>query len=246
MKVIILVQSSDKLEYVKLREAQQQTWDTIYHPNVKTFYFKRNNKNESIDGNFINTTDGPEWFNMYRSFVKTLRLLLIKQDFDYVFKTDNSAYINKEILYNLLVKKPRTNYFGGMIYPHKCTEPFVWGEGFAISKDIAQFLVDKFNKSPFLFNGLDDAVVTKLLKDKTVFDDTLHICEINSINVINPKYHVYRIRINNNEIPPSIIKPENFEVLVNKDIDLMYNFHNIITNGKSNSININQVSYSQD
>jgi hypothetical protein len=238
MKVIILVQSVDKPEYIKLRETQQQTWDSIYHPNIETFYYKPNSQTEEIIDNTINTPENENWINMYKSFVKALRLL-INQNFDYIFKTDNSTYVDKKVLYNILSTKPRNNYFGGMIYPYESSGSFIWGEGFVISKDIAQYLVDEFNKAPFLFSGLEDVVISNVLKDKTQFDDTLHVYEINSNNIIEPGHHLYRVRLNHNQMPTSIVKPENLSEIIDSDIKSMYNIHNIITNGKSNNINSN-------
>lgn len=248
MKVIILVQSIDKPEYIKLREVQQLTWDSIHHPNVETFYYKPNGLSEEIIGNTINTPENWHFSNLYKSFVKALRLLL-KQEWDYIFKTDNSTYVDKEVLYNILSTKPRNNYFGGMYYPYLLdkTHKTVWGDGYVLSRDLVEYIVKSFNKAPFIYLGADDGVVTKLLEDKTVVDETLPVYEIYlNDGQIKTGHHVYRVREEFQPFSPAIREIENLPDLIESDIKSMYNIHNIITNGKSNSININQVSYSQD
>lgn len=230
MKVIILVQSSDNPEYVKLKEAQQLTWDSITHSNIDTIYYKRNGKSEEIIGNIINTPENEEWITMYKSFVKALRLLL-KQDWDYVFKTDNSAYVDKDVLYNLLLTKPKDNYFGGMTFPYSLpdADKHVWGEGFAISRDIAKYIVDDFNKCPFLYSGIEDGVVSKVLKNKTVFDDTLHVYELYKHDgKIEPGNHVYRVRVEHSNFSPAFIKLDTFTSMIDSDIQSMHNIHSVI------------------
>jgi hypothetical protein len=241
MKVIILVQSVDKPEYIKLRESQQLTWDSIPHPNIETFYYKPNSQTEEIIDNTINTPENENWINMYKSFVKALRLL-INQNFDYIFKTDNSTYVDKKVLYNILSTKPRNNYFGGIYYPYFFDKTYkcIWGDGYVLSRDLVEYIVESFNKAPFLHSGADDGVVTKLLEDKVVLDETLPIYEIHLNNgQIKAGYHVYRVREELQSFSPAIKEIENLSEIIDSDIKSMYNIHNIITNGKSNNINSN-------
>lgn len=230
MKVIILVQSIDKSHYIKLREAQQETWDSISHSNVETIYYKPTGKSEEHVGNVINTPESWHFTELYKSFAKALRLLL-KQDWDYVFKTDNSTYLDKDVLYNIMLTKPRTNYFGGMTYPYCITnvDKHVWGDGYVISRDIAKYLVDTFNECPFLYHGSDDGVISKILEDKTVLDDTLPIYELYTHdNKIEPGNHVYRVRLNHHTSSPALIEFDNLPFIIDEDIKSMHNIHSVI------------------
>lgn len=233
MKVIILVQSIDKPDYIKLREAQQQTWDSIPCDNVRTIYYKPNGKTEELVGNIINTPENWHWSNMYKSFIKALRLLL-KEDWDYIFKTDNSTYVDKEVLYNTLLTKPRVNYFGGSMYETSETSPpeafnCMWGEGYAISRDIAEYLVDFFHKAPWLNGGVDDGVVTKILIDKVSLDKTLHVYELAKHDKkIEPGNHVYRVRLEDHVSSPAVIHFDNLSSIIDSDIISMHNIHSVI------------------
>lgn len=230
MKVIILVQSIDKPDYIKLREAQQSTWDSITYPNVETIYYKPDGQHENLVGNILNTPENWSWVDMYKSFAKALRLLL-KQDWDYIFKTDNSTYIDKEVLYNLLLTKPRTEYFGGMLYPYSLDNKFVWGDGYAISRDLAKYIVTEFNKAPFFISGVDDEGVSTVLKDKAILDNTLKVYEVKSTDKIELGHHLYRVRMSDTGLSPAVQQPDNLSSIIDEDIKQMYNIHNLITNG---------------
>lgn len=242
MKILILVQSTDNHFYKPLIETQQQTWDSIEHPDITVVYYKPDLLNEDLEGNVLKVGHIDKGDHAFFILAKALRYMLKKDYWDYVVKTDNSVYINKELLYNLLLNKPREKYFGGMVLHHKdlseeskkyFTEDlkFVWGELMILSRDIAVHVVDTFNKAPFKGLGADDINISQILKDYCVWDESLKVA-LDETDISN---YAYRVRRLSQSFSPMFMKPENFQDIINSDILTMNKIHNLITNGKDNN-----------
>lgn len=239
MKVLILVQSVDKPDFIRVREAQQQTWDSVEVPNVQTVYYLPGDVDDILEGNTLRIRQGLHWQYMFFTFAKALRHML-KYEWDYVFKTDNSTYIDKAKLYEILSSKPRTNYYGGMSFPFKIEGvhgvDFFWGDGYALSRDMAQYIVDCYNKAPFKGMQEDDIVVAKILMDKCPWDNTLQIYlpVMNELK-IEPGHHAYRVRIDAVNYSPAAFEFDDIKTIIDNDIFIMNQIHNTVTNGKANN-----------
>ena len=102
-------------------------------------------------------------------------------DFDYVFTTTSSSYIIPQALMDLLEKKPRTSYYGGMI-PYKEAN-FASGSNRVFSRDVIDLIVRERRK---LSCGLiEDVSIAKLLRDTGVIPDPLYGLNLESENQIN-------------------------------------------------------------
>lgn len=239
MKVLILVQSVDKPDFIRLREAQQQTWDSVELPDVKTVYYLPGNIDDVLEGNTLRIRQQLHWSFMFATFAKALRHML-KYEWDYVFKTDNSTYVDKAKLHEILLTKPRTKYYGGMDFPWKIpgmhTMPFFWGDGYVLSRDMAEYIVQCYNKAPFKGNQEDDIVVAMIMQDKADWDFSLeiYIPLIKDLK-IEPGHHVYRVRINQGSYSPAAFDYDQIDKIIDNDINMMNQIHNTITNGKANN-----------
>lgn len=242
MKVLILVQSTDNPFYKNLIEAQQQTWDSVGHPDITVLYYKANPKGEGIEDNVLNVFNSDKVDHGFFVLAKALRYMLKKYQWDYVVKTDNSVYINKEVLYNLLLNKPREHYFGGMLITHKDLSEeskkffpedlkFLWGELMVMSRDIAAHVVNTFNKAPLKGLGPDDLNVSHILKDYCVWDESLKI----DLDESDLSSYAYRVRRLEQSFSPMYVKASNFQDIIDSDILTMNKIHNLITNGKDNN-----------
>jgi hypothetical protein len=200
MKVVILVMSSELERYPELVLKQQTTWDADHHQEIETIFYYSSYKTDLV-GNKLHV-DIPELLGYFynKTMIAFEKLLMYK--WDYIFKTDNSTYINKEVLLEILRNKPRENYYGGHLYQttYAKTAPFLWGEGFALSRDVVQYLVKEYKGSAILRSGVEDVHIGMVLKDKFEWDTSLTIQSYHPSKSITPG-HVYRCR---NDLPTGI------------------------------------------
>lgn len=193
MKVVVLVMSSELERYPELIQKQQTTWDANHHTEVETIYYYSSYKTALV-GNKLHV-DVPELHGSFynKTMMAFEKLLMYK--WDYIFKTDNSTYINKEALYIVLESKPRENYYGGHFYQttYAKTAPFLWGEGFALSRDVVQYLVKEYKASTTLRSGVEDVHIGMILKDKFEWDTSLSIHSYHPSKTVIPN-HIYRCR----------------------------------------------------
>lgn len=166
MNVIILVLSfNDNGGYFsRFHESQKLTWDSIPVDNVKTFYyFGNHNKNEILD-NIIYTTDIED----YKCTKKTITALKMINniDFDFVVRTNSSSYIDKKMIYNFLLNKPKENYYGGIVGTCDNLE-FASGACFVLSKNIVSLISENYSKIDY--DLIDDVAISKLLTNFNVY-----------------------------------------------------------------------------
>lgn len=198
MKVVILVMSSELERYPELVLAQQNTWDADHHKEAETIFYYSSYKTALV-GNKLHV-DIPELHGYFYNKTMIAFEVLLKYKWDYIFKTDNSAYIDKERLVELLRDKPRENYYGGHFYKttYAKTAPFLWGEGMALSRDVVQYLVKDFKSNNTLRSGVEDVHIGMVLKDKFPWDTSLLIQSYHPSKVITPG-HAYRCRNDSEE-----------------------------------------------
>lgn len=242
MKVLILVQSTDNSYYQPLIEAQQQTWDSVPHPDVTVVYYKPDPTKEELNSNVLDVCHNKRGDHAFFSLMKAMRFMLKKEQWDYIIKTDNSIYINKEKLYELLLTKPREKYFGGqpITYDNLSEESkksfptdvkFLWGEMLILSRDCAVHLVDAFNKAPLKGIGSDDIIISHILQNYCTWDESIKI-ELNEENLSGYAYRVRRAAL---MYSPLFALPSNIKEVIDSDITIMNKIHNLITNGKTDN-----------
>lgn len=196
MKILVLVMSCNLGQYKELVQKQRDTWDSVKVPDVSTIYYYAGYNTELIGDRLI--VDTKEGFGYF--YIKTMLAFkhLLSQDWDYIFKTDNSSYVNKAELVKALENKPRENYYGGHLYNTLAkSDPFLWGEGVAFSRDVVQYLVDEYDFSSVGRSGVEDVHIGTILKTpfnkEVIWDTALTIPEYHKLQII-PISHVYRCK----------------------------------------------------
>lgn len=244
MKILILVQSIDlpnKPEYERLRQAQLATWDSIPHPDVNVIYYTPGNTADKLEGNWLHIACDTHWTYMFFNLAKAMRhMLKHDQSWDYIFKTDNSAYIDKAKLHELLLTKPREKFYGGMLYPFKApgdkTINFMWGDGYALSRDMVAHIVSKYNAAPLRGKQEDDRVVSQLMLDTANWDDSLKIFIPGLYkNEVEVGHHAYRCRIDHTGVSPAAINYTEINKIIDNDIMMMHKIHNTLTHGQTDN-----------
>jgi hypothetical protein len=202
MKVLVLVQSIEKDRYPELIQTQKDTWDSVDHPQVQTVFYYPSYGVEGLHGKDLYIRANSNYYLMFNHFIEAIRQCL-SLDWDYLFKTDNSTYVSKTDLVKALQNKPRELYYGGQPYvgppSPDCNWAFLWGEGMAMSRDVAQYLVKIFSETlPAMWYGAEDMFAGRALQNKLPWDTDLLIYQYWLAEQKVLPHHVYRCRKDSN------------------------------------------------
>jgi hypothetical protein len=139
MKILILVLSCLDKPFDLLMKRQQETWDSIPNENIKTIYYYGNGGgfkkiNENIFEYGAESSDEYEF--MHWKFYLLLKEI-INDDWDYIFRTNSSSYVDKENLLKFAETLPKEKCYCGII-----EQFYSSGCGFFLSKDVANTLLN--------------------------------------------------------------------------------------------------------
>jgi hypothetical protein len=159
MKVVIAVLGCrSELFTLLIEEGIKKTWGNYSNPNIRIVYYYGQQLNEpyimSNNDVILNVDDG-----LGNVALKTLLFyeFLNKQNFDYVFRTNCSSYVNIDNLLKFLENKPKENFFSAIIGTHEGKQ-FASGSGYFLSKDLVQKVVD--NKHLINTSLIDDLALS--------------------------------------------------------------------------------------
>jgi hypothetical protein len=195
VKVVILVLSfhDSGNTYDEFQKSQKETWDSIEIEGVKTFYIYGNSDVNKIsdDEIYVNVTE-----DLWRCNLKTiesLEILNTKFDYDYLFRTNSSSYVDKKLLIDFLSDKPTEKYYAG----HSSTDQdvnYVSGSGIIMSKDLVQIILNEKNKIDLSL--MDDASFAKILNSNGVFPIQVDRCNYSDIIVekLDCNSFLYRLK----------------------------------------------------
>lgn len=231
MKLLILVLSveDDGGIYDEFYKTQNETWNSEIFDNIETYYLYGGDKIQISDRKIFTGVEEILFMQpgvYYKSplsagikTVKGLEMLNEITDYDFVLRTNLSSYIDKKMLYDYLLDKPRDRYYSGCIgienrdiFGNIVDEiQYASGSGMILSKDVVQFLID--HKEELENNRfIDDAAIGKLLNKYEIYPSSLH-----RVDLINTDFDMeyisnsffYRLKSNNR----------------NLDIENMYKIH---------------------
>ncbi len=182
--VIILVLSHYKEPYVMLENCIKQTWVKHNPDNVNVIFYHGGVEEEVTDDKIItNYSEGLH--NIGYKTIRAFEILLQNNNFDYIFRTNSSSYINIERLVEYLDDKPLDNFYHGMIGHHGDIN-FASGCGYFISKDVVEKVVE--NKDNWPHQIIDDVAIAFLLRSIGIYPTLAPRLDIDSI--IDDDYYV--------------------------------------------------------
>ncbi len=157
MKILVII-LSEKREgyYIKMEEAIRQTWAP-----------KLLEKEEIVD---VLYTYG-RWDRDLKGDVEkhgALKYVYENYDFDYVFRTNLSAYIHADNLINYIKDKPRENFYNGRQakHPDKPHITYISGAAFFLSRDLVKLVAENMDK--IKFNTIDDIALGEFLHNNEI------------------------------------------------------------------------------
>jgi hypothetical protein len=202
MNILILVLSVDDQNfYTNLYKKQKDTWDSEIVDGVKTMYYFGNAEDNFIikENIYINIKE-----ELTLCGYKTLKAFeLIKNlEFDYIFRTNSSSYVDKKLLLEFIKDKPKKNFYSGVIGNYNGLS-FASGSGYFLSKDLLNYILE--NKSQWNHQLIDDVAVGIMMLQKNIkifpgkrFDLTNEFYE--NLFHIDPYYYHYRCKMQSNRL----------------------------------------------
>lgn len=195
MKILIVTLTYlDGGIYTKFFESQNESWNSVEVEGVDTFFLVGNNDKDEIDGNIIKTNVPESLVNCGHKTIKAFELLK-NLDYDYIFRTNSSSYVDKQLLKNYLEDKPRNNFYSGVIGNHHGII-FASGSGFIVSKNVVDLVLLK--KEYWEHRFIDDVALGLLLRHLSVNPVPAPRFDIQAVNNSTPtNYYHYRIKTSN-------------------------------------------------
>ena len=120
-------------------------------------------------------TESPEdWSLIGLKTILAFKYLLDNYEFDYLFRTNTSSYLDVPNLLDYLEKKPRKNIYAGVIGTTFGKTRFASGAGILLSRDIVQRISD--NSDLWKHGLVDDVAIADLVA--TFQDPSVNVSEL--------------------------------------------------------------------
>jgi len=200
VKIIILVLSYDDNGgvYDTFQKAQSETWDKELYPDIETFFFYGDSNENKIIGKKIYVTVDSGLWSCGLKTIESLKLINSNFDYDFLFRTNSSSYVDKQLLSDFLYDKPKKNYYAGHS-AHDQGVNYVSGSGIILSKDLVDIIIENQNQ---VDSGLmDDASFAKILNSRGTYPTQVDRCNYSDgiVNNLDCKSFLYRLKSNNRE-----------------------------------------------
>lgn len=164
MKVLILILCYDhESVYYTIEKGISKTWNSEIFDEAPTFYYFGNKTSCYHDSSSIFTTCKDSLDLVGVRTIETFEYALSTFEFDYIYRTNISSYVNKEKLISWLKNQRRSNFYSGFVGFFQGIQ-FASGSGFTISRDLVRLLCD--SKDSLDYNLLDDVSFAKFLTGK--------------------------------------------------------------------------------
>jgi len=138
-KLIIAVLCGGGDDVLTIKDAADNTWNSLNCPNVQTIFFKGGNE-ESIIGNVYCSGTSDDWYQMHVVFKQFLKYIW-NWEWDYILHGGISSYFNKEKCYTKILTLPEERCYCGMKLPYY-DYGYASGSSFFISRDVAKILIE--------------------------------------------------------------------------------------------------------
>lgn len=189
LKVAIIVQSSTHAPYDAFMKAQKETWANVSCKNVTVQFYTAEMYGipATYDMQHWKTKHAIDYF-----FHGNI-------EFDFIFNTHSSSYINKKLLIEQAKKLPLKGCFAGssgLSHPTTLeTKNFVSGSGHFWSRDVADKVRNIFTKEPCIPS--DVMLSRKLQEAGVIINPMLKRLDYNVHNTPKDAEGHYHIRFNN-------------------------------------------------
>lgn len=192
MNILILILSYNDGPFAQLMKTQQSTFDNINVDGVYTIYYHGGLINEgSIDFHFTHSNPNSSWerkefkctdhyYYMASKFKKCLREVDLTE-WDFIFRTNSSSYVNKKSLLEFAEKLPKEKLYAGWTFEDSNDDKglCVSGAGIWLSRDTAEILMKQIDPEKEIEEDVEIGRILRrngitAIDDKSRFDIPLH------------------------------------------------------------------------
>lgn len=199
MNVLIGITSDKRQPFFNIVEnGCKKTFGSVNHPNCKVyFYYEGDFKVEGQDI-FFPVPD----LNAHRVGHMTLgffKYILENENFDYLFKSSCSCYVNQKNLCNFLLAQPRQRFACGHILHHHDYNKnedikFITGSCSILSRDVVQKIYD--NKDVWNHGNPEDVELCRLFEGYAELTPHVYRQDIETIDQVNNNIDVLGVPLN--------------------------------------------------
>lgn len=193
MKILILVLSFNEEPFSTLMRTQQNSWDAIEVEGVDTVYYYGGGK--GWNGKEFSAKSDDKYYYMHDKLKQCLQGIMCLTEWDLIFRTNSSSYVNKKELVEFAKTLPTEKVYAGWTF--KDTEDFggdcVSGAGIFLSRDTAKILMEEIDPN---FEQEEDVYCGRILRRHgiTAIDDKSRIdVDVDNDYIPLDKYH-YRFK----------------------------------------------------
>jgi hypothetical protein len=184
MKVVILVLSTDNKIYNSLEQTIRETWANYIPDNVEIFYYYGGAEKFNVVGDRIFCKTKESFENIGYKTLDSFEYIYDNFEFDYIFRTNSSSYVNIDKMLKFLEDKNREKFYCARVNTEvKSGIIFGSGSGYFLSKDVVKLVLeisDKWNH-----NLIDDVALGKLLLESDIKIFPSKRFDINNLNSID-------------------------------------------------------------
>lgn len=188
MKVLVANPSIKHGGFLDLENAQRATWMSDQLPNLTSFFYYGSAESKHLKDQelYLQSPEGP---NITDKTIKMFKYCLDNLEFDFLFRTNISSYVNINRLYKYCQTLKPQDIYQGYIGVYSGIK-YASGSGILFSKDVVKIIIDLHTKIKGA--GLhDDPYIGKILSFANIplnslpRFDYLHSSNVDSIN----KFH---------------------------------------------------------
>ena len=191
-----MVLTSEQDIYPKFTQAQCETWDNVHVNGIKTLFYSECLFNDSSKYGYlrevnpwrtmlrINCSD--DFYMIHWKTKLALDVALARDDWDIVFRTNNSSYINKVNLFTFCQALPTRAVYGGWFN----NDRFVSGAGIFLSRDYCEVLSRQVKE---MLSYEEDVLYGDIFKSRGItatFDDRSRLDWPNLGDDYRSAYHI--------------------------------------------------------
>jgi hypothetical protein len=169
VRVVILVLSKkDDGIYCKLESSIRSTWGSYKSVDIDIFYYYGDSDKFEVVGDRIYSNYPDLINNIGYKTIDAFDYLYNNIEFDYLYRTNSSSYVNIEKMLDFLKEKPPKEFYSARVnIENKSGIKFGSGSGYFLSRDLVRFVIE--NKKKWNHNLIDDVALGDLLLNNNFY-----------------------------------------------------------------------------
>src|SRR6266487_3878883 len=161
MTTLVLVLSSHTWPYPTLIRTIKRTWASVQVAGIDTLFYS-GGPAFKIKGRDLDLPVPDDLPHVGHKTIACFEYLLASRDFDLIFRTNCSSYVDLPNLHEFVQNHGRTRrFYCGKIATHGSVT-FASGSGYFLSRDLVEFAVER--KSEWNHSQLDDVALGNLMR----------------------------------------------------------------------------------